>query len=212
MARGFRSAGIDFDDLFDWDVIGDGPTVPNLRSNGGLRYAALKYGQKRADVGYRQDGVDVSNLWAAKGTAVYKLGLDGMGLVSGNSAKTNSSGTTSATCIVYFEADGSWQGRELVAGGGNSGNRQVRAGTWIDPGAGAGEYEILFELLSGTAPNGLGRYSLTQQRTCSIAASVTSASANFQERSCTVKASLIRNGVTVRTGVFSMYSSASGWV
>ena len=45
MAKGIRSAGWDFDDLFDPDVIGDGPSVANLRSGGApLRYAALKYG------------------------------------------------------------------------------------------------------------------------------------------------------------------------
>lgn len=72
MAKGFTSDGVDFDDLFDPDVMGDGPAAVWLENNDvPLRYAALAYGTKRADVGYDDNGVDVSNLWAAKGTAVH---------------------------------------------------------------------------------------------------------------------------------------------
>lgn len=72
MAGLFRQGGVNFDDLFDPDIVGDGPSAPNLRAGGTpLKYAALSYGTKRANVGYRVGGSDVSNLWAAKGTAVY---------------------------------------------------------------------------------------------------------------------------------------------
>lgn len=72
MSSGYASGGTDFDDLFDPDVMGDGPTAAGYSANGALlKYAALSYGTKRADVGYSVAGVDVSNLWAAKGTAVY---------------------------------------------------------------------------------------------------------------------------------------------
>lgn len=68
-----KSKGIAFADLFDPDVMGDGPTAPGYMVNGvPLRFAALKYGTKRADVGYAENGIDVSNKWAAKGTAVYQ--------------------------------------------------------------------------------------------------------------------------------------------
>ncbi|MBD9478521.1 hypothetical protein [Pseudoxanthomonas sp. PXM02] len=79
MAKNIRSGGVDFDDLFDPDVMGDGPSATFLKSGGvPLKYAALSYGTKRADVGYRDSAdVDVSNLWAAKGTALYSLPING---------------------------------------------------------------------------------------------------------------------------------------
>lgn len=78
MASGRRSRGVAFEDLFDPDIVGDGPTAAGYRSGGVLlRFAAIKYGTKRADVGYRVNDVDVSNLWAAKGTASYTLPFNG---------------------------------------------------------------------------------------------------------------------------------------
>ena len=72
MPTEFASDGIDFEDLFDPDIVGDGPQATWLENLGApLRFAALAYGTKRADVGYDDGGVDVSNLWAAKGTAAY---------------------------------------------------------------------------------------------------------------------------------------------
>lgn len=78
MTTNYRSGGVDFDSLFDPDVMGDGPTAPGYKVGGvPLKYAKLSYGTKRANVGYAQAGVDVSNLWAAYGTAVYSLPFDG---------------------------------------------------------------------------------------------------------------------------------------
>lgn len=74
MTSGYRSGGVDFDDLFDPYVTGTKPAPTGRRVDGvdlSERYAPIMYGSKRADVGYRVDGVDVSNLWAAKGTASY---------------------------------------------------------------------------------------------------------------------------------------------
>jgi hypothetical protein len=72
MPTEFASDGVDFEDLFDPDIVGNGPQATWLENNGvPLRYAALSYGTKRADVGYDDGGVDASNLWAQKGSAVY---------------------------------------------------------------------------------------------------------------------------------------------
>ena len=66
----YRSGGADFDDLFMPDVSGNGPSVPSSALRGcAARYAANYRGAKRANVGYRYNGVDVSNFWAAKGSA-----------------------------------------------------------------------------------------------------------------------------------------------
>jgi len=213
MAKGIRSAGWDFDDLFDPDVIGDGPSVANLRSGGApLRYAALKYGQRRADVGYRQDGVDVANFWAAKGTSVYKLGFDGILVSAANGAKTNSTGNTTAAALLWMHANGTWEARRSATGGGNNSNTVAASGTWIDPGAGAGEYLVLFEQLSGSPVSGLGWYDLTASRAASLSVSVRSQSTDFVESSASVKATLRRNGIDIRTAVFSLRASANGWV
>ena len=81
MASGYRNAaGVDFDDLYDPDVVGDGQNVGNYRkSNGvGVQYANIKYGVKGPDVGYRTPGgVDLSTFWAKKGSTGYSLPING---------------------------------------------------------------------------------------------------------------------------------------
>ena len=74
MPSGFKSGGVDFDDLFDPYIEGTKPVFTGYTSAGQDlrdRYAPISYGTKRADVGFASSGQDVSNLWAAKGTAVY---------------------------------------------------------------------------------------------------------------------------------------------
>lgn len=69
MATGYRSGGLDFDDLFDPYTSGAKAQASGRRFNGvdlSERYQALGGNQKRADVGYRVGGVDVSNLWLPK--------------------------------------------------------------------------------------------------------------------------------------------------
>lgn len=74
----YKASSVNFDDLFDADIIGDGPAATLYKNRGTpLKYAALKYGTKRANVDYAQNGVDVSNLWAAKGSAKYTTSDDG---------------------------------------------------------------------------------------------------------------------------------------
>lgn len=75
MASGYRnSAGVDSDDLYDPDVMGDGPAATGYRMSNGvtLKYAAAQYGTPGAAMGYRlSNGVDIGTLWARKGTAGY---------------------------------------------------------------------------------------------------------------------------------------------
>ena len=68
----YNSQSVAWDDLFDFDIIGDGPQAVGYAANSvPMKYAALAYGTKRADIGYAINGVDVSNLWAMKGSATY---------------------------------------------------------------------------------------------------------------------------------------------
>lgn len=75
MTAGYRNAsGVDADDLFDPDVVGDGYTATFLRRADGtpLRYASAVYGTPGAAFGYRDNtGADVGPKWAKKGTANY---------------------------------------------------------------------------------------------------------------------------------------------
>lgn len=79
-----NAAGLTPEDVYDPDVVGDGPDAAingiGYRNAAGvlLRFAALKYGTAAANHGYRlSDGRDFSALWAAKGTAVYTLPING---------------------------------------------------------------------------------------------------------------------------------------
>jgi hypothetical protein len=70
-------------ELFDTDIIGDGPQAHSFLDDGvPMRFAHIQYGQKRADIGFtvRINGVDVdvTSLWAAKDTASYIA--DGAGI------------------------------------------------------------------------------------------------------------------------------------
>lgn len=72
MPTGYRKAGVDFEALFDPDIVGDGPESPLTKVGGvPLKFANISYGAKGPDVGIREGGVDISNKWAAAGTAVY---------------------------------------------------------------------------------------------------------------------------------------------
>lgn len=138
MATGYRSGGVDFDDLFDPDVMGSGPAVAGMRSGGApLKYAALSYGSKRADVGYRQNGHDVSNLWAAKGTARY-VSDGGLPEILDTSVVVGPSGGI-ADVEFNFRRDGIVTWTDIASG----------QGTWAPGGGNPGDqYDVRYTLLS----------------------------------------------------------------
>lgn len=151
MPVGYRQAGVDFDDLFDPDVRGDGPTAAGLRNGGTpLKYAALAYGSKRADVGYRQAGVDVSNLWAAKGTAQYGIpGLDGKGMVAQDNSLTGQTSMSAAVTVSVL--NGTWSAQAATSRG--SVGTSVPAptsGTWLPSGQAASAYDVRFVVLTSS--------------------------------------------------------------
>lgn len=78
MSTNFRNwNGVDWDDLFEPEVGGNGAGDGNYRRSDGsiIRYAALQYGSKIPDVGYGRSGGagDVSTMWAGKGTVAYLI-------------------------------------------------------------------------------------------------------------------------------------------
>lgn len=210
MAKGYASAGVDFDELFDPDVMGDGPAAAGISSNGTpLRYAALQYGTKRADVGYRVNGADVSNLWAAKGTAAYTIsGLNGKHLQATEQAFTNQ-GNVHAQVSLGIHADGTWS----VNGGTSQGPFPQPApttGTWLPPGASVSDFEVWFEASVagwGTAVfnNGAPGYvAVAGGRGCSLSLPAAPAG-NAMEREATasvvIRLRRISTGVVTNTSV-----------
>lgn len=111
MASGYRSAGVDFDDLFDPYVTGTPPAATGYRIAGvgdlAGRYAPLIFGTQRADVGYRiAGGADVATLWAAKGTATYVSSTAGLP-ESISSFANSTSGPVTAVATFSMARDGS---------------------------------------------------------------------------------------------------------
>ncbi|KAF1719803.1 hypothetical protein [Pseudoxanthomonas wuyuanensis] len=220
MAKNFTSGGVDFDDLFDPDIMGDGPAAPWLTSGGvALKYAALSYGSKRANVGFTSStGVDVSNLWAAKGSAVYVIeGLHGKGLHASEQALTNQQ-TVSAQVSVALRSDGTW----AVFGATTRGSFPQSAptsGTWLPSGQSASGYQVQFEVVSsGSADRRVTTSAATYQ---SLSATQTVgfvlpdfSAVNATERSAsatiTIRLRRVSTG-TVSTTVLSAYLSTTGY-
>ncbi|HKY46151.1 MAG TPA: hypothetical protein VJM50_23875 [Pyrinomonadaceae bacterium] len=146
MAKGYRKDGIDFDSRFDPDVIGDGPSTPNARSGGTpLKYAHIMYGTKGPDVGYRQGGVDVSNLWAAIGTATYASRGGVPDEVRDSQVVPPTGGGAAAS--VSYNRNGT-VGWTTDSGPGS--------GTWAPGGSTAGDaYDIAFTALSSPTNGGV---------------------------------------------------------
>lgn len=142
MASGVKSNGVDLDDLFDPDVKGDGPTAPGIQSNGvPLRYAALKYGSKRSNVGIQNAGVDVSNLWAAKGTAIYGLSINGKSYT----ANPTTAGSVSSATLQFVTNNSTFSVVDP-----NRSPTTVASGSIP---AGATQCRVTTTLLSGTPGN-----------------------------------------------------------
>lgn len=213
MAKGFTSGGVDFDDLFDPDVVGDGPSASFLTSGGvALKYAALAYGTKRADVGFRNSsGVDVSNLWAAKGTAIYKLGFDGKSYSAAGISGPD--GESFGKVKISLFTDGTWTVQRST--------RQspswsvVDSGVWLPAGGTAADYSVKFSHVdSGTNPadldvtndaatyQGLG---ITREITFLISGAVD----DVKSASSSVTASLLRPGGVASDSTANVFVSAN---
>lgn len=217
MASGYRYQGVDFDDLFDPDITGDGPVAGTYRRADGqpLRYAHVQYGSRRGDVGRRQGGSDLATLWAAKGTASYSLPINGQSYSAHNQAHSNSSGSASATVTFILDASGIYRVLSSVTGGGQGSNTEVARGTWLPAGAGAGEYDVQFETgSSGVASIGNGAPSYANcasTRSVSASVSVVAASADYQADGVSITIRLRRANGAVSTTRINASVVASGW-
>lgn len=142
MASGFRNmSGQDTDDLYDPDVVGDGPSAPGFRRSDGttLKYAAAKYGTPGASLGMRlSSGVDIGPQWARKGTATYNLPVDGTGYIA-----TQNGVNGSAQLIFAMNSDGTYSIKRSIRGIVST----LASGTWLPAGDSVGNFTCYF---SGT--------------------------------------------------------------
>jgi len=210
MASGYRnSAGQDTDDLFDPDTVGDGPQGTGYRRSDGsvLRYAAAKYGQPGAAVGYRMsNGVDIGTLWARKGTAVYTFPFNGQ-------RYTGTSGRGTASVSMSFSSNGTWS---ISATTGSP-----TSGTWLSYGGTAADYSVQFVMTgfaSGADPDGgsngysngaASPVSLSSGATCGCTSSATvtnSSAGNYG----TVTVKLFKSGALVNTSTCTFSTEAAG--
>lgn len=218
MAVAYRSVGVDFDALFAPDIMGDGPSVAAMRSGGTpLRYAAIGYGTKRADVGYRVGGVDVSNLWAAAGTAVYSIpGLNGKSLLAADSSLTGQT-TMAASVAVSFATAGTWSVSGSTSRGAVTQPAPV-SGTWLPAGESASDYDIRYRVtsLSGSASvsNGAPDFQpLSSGWSISLIIPVQPANnANTESGVATVEIALRKRATgATRLATVTMRVSVQGW-
>lgn len=153
MATGYKSGGVDFDNLFDPYVTGTPPAATGYLVAGvdlAGRYAPLVYGTQRANVGYRiLGGADVATLWAAKGTARYVSSNCGLPVLINAQANGTSGPLTATGQFSLFRAGTtSWS------------PPASSAGEWYQfapPGIGD-QYEVRF---TQTATNSIGSLSAT---------------------------------------------------
>lgn len=169
---GYRTTGVDFDALFDPDTVGDGTVVYGLKVGGApTHYANIKYGSKRADVKYASGGTDVSNFWAAKGTAVYNLGFNGKNYTASNSLR----GT--ATVKLYMLNDGTWQIHRLIS----NTETGLDSGVWLPAGDSVANWSCVIGVTQdgqaignashSTANSAPGQTALTTTQTASATSS-----------------------------------------
>lgn len=179
MASGYKNAaGTDFDDLFDPDVVGDGPTASGFMKADGtlLKYAAAKYGTVGPNVNFKlASGADVATLWAKKGSASYALPINGDNFVAHSDGTISSA--MDANIAVQIKSDGTY----LVTCVGNGSVTPGASGTWLPSGQSVSDYQVEFvwsqssQFPTGpaTVTNGAATYqACTSTRTISFDAQV----------------------------------------
>lgn len=159
MPSGYRSGGMDFDDLFQPYAGGAASIASGLRVGGvdlNQRYAPIQGGAKRADVGYRVGGVDVSNLWAAKGTASSGLAINGKSYT----AKPTTAGAVSSATLQFITNNGAFSVVDpnrspatVASGAVPAGATQCRVTTTLVSGTPGNEFNQLLSFVALTGSN-----------------------------------------------------------
>lgn len=140
-------AGLDFDSIFDPYVSGTKAAACGYRDAAGVdivnRYAPISLGTKAANVGHRivtgpGVGTDVSNLFAAIGTAQYSLPFDGDTFSAHSSGNVSSAMTSTITTAINAA------GTYAVTTVANNIRTANISGTWLPSGESASDYQVQF--------------------------------------------------------------------
>lgn len=177
MADGYRNnAAVDASALYDPDVMGDGYNATFLRRTDGttLKYALAAHGTPGPVLGYRDaSGNDAGPKWAAKGTAVYSLPINGQTFQGYSSGAVSSAMLASAS--VAIKADGTYS----VTCVGNATVTSPANGTWLPSGGAVANYQVQYGVTQtsqgtngpATITNDAASYAAcTTNRTCQASA------------------------------------------
>ncbi|NIJ70594.1 hypothetical protein FHY09_003068 [Xanthomonas sp. 60] len=220
MATGQNIGGVRFEDYFDPDVMGDGPTAPGFRGDDGqlLRFAHIRYGSKGPDVGRRgADGRDLSNNWAARGTARYALDFNGGSYSSEAQAPTSATGPVTASLSVSLLSNGTWQ---ILRSASNSsvgnGTDVLASGSWLPAGHTVADYQVQFSGAvqgAGSLTNSAPSFAdLGTSRSANLTVSVPAASSQSLTGAVDLLCELRRlsTGAVTRTAC-RLTCKATGW-
>lgn len=215
MAAGYRSGGVDFDQMFEPGALANWGF---RRAGGGpTQYAPRNGIAPRPNTGYRNpNGTDVANDWLPLGSAPPVPGFNGRSYSASAIAPTSSQGTTSATVALIMLADGTWIARRTLAGAGSaSGTTTIETGTWLPAGQSPGNFTIRFApttdpqiTIGNEAPTDVP---LSTQRSMSVTAAVPSNSTESRSGTSTVTTYLTRVGAGTTIATFTLGVSAIGW-
>lgn len=218
MASGFRSAGIDLDDLFDLYVEGPKSIDTGLRFGGvdlSQRYAHISFGSKGPDTGFRVNGADVATLWPKKGTARYTLPFHGKAFAATNQALTGQAGQISVTVALNIYGDGTYSITESATGS-NGYNRVGDSGIWLPAGDTAAAYELMFSnsvATEGTIGNAAPTFApIGTGKGITLRATINAASAEYREDSVGLNCHLRRSDGRVTVSSISARVSLGGWL
>lgn len=141
----YKTVNVDFDNLFDPDVVGDGPTAPGYKQNGTpLKYANIKYGTQGQNTGYKQNNVDIATLWAKKGSAQYETPDNG---TTYSSIVNIPSGSSDSAYIELYVGGGQYQ--VWVYGRALGGSGTVTKSTYSIP-SGVTQFKAALTFVSGS--------------------------------------------------------------
>jgi hypothetical protein len=219
VANTYRNvAGLNPEDVYDPDMVGDGPTASiagiGYKNAAGvlLKFAKLSYGTAAANHGYRlADGRDFSALWAKKGTAVYTLGFNGGSYASSRVRST-------ASLALNMKSDGTWS---VVREQGDVGEALLASGSWLNFGGTVADYTVKFTMagfISGPDEGGgtdsyangaAAPTALTSTRAATASAAAVLVG-NTASNGGTVTAYLYKAGVLVSTNTCSFACDSTG--
>lgn len=217
MAAGYRSGGVDFDQMFEPGALANWGF---RRAGGGpTQYAPRNGIPPRPNTGYRNpNGTDVSNDWLPLGSAPPMPGFNGRSYSASALAPTNQTGNTSATVTLTLNTNGTWIATRSIAGGGGgtNGTFTIESGTWLPSGASVSDFSVLFTYSGDTSQTTVNNGASSSvgfgtNRAFSLNATVLANSIQNNSGVITLYVHLTRNGAGTTIAQVTLGASAVGW-